>query len=187
MTANNLMSDLRKFAIHNFRIITEDLELNPDQDIEFNSNFFQVLLYELFECFDISVKYEISQIFLNLTCDSAIVNENLLDVDYFNKILILTYCEKLPLISNLILMMGNIIIHNELEDVDNLILNVPIVNRIKEILTCEDLKKEKDTNEFEKLRTNSLWLLENVVRKTNVERYIKVSLVFFAVNFIIFF
>ena len=174
MTSTFQMSDLRKFAIHNFRIITEDLELDPDQDIDLNPNLFQVLLYELFECFDMTVKYEISQIFLNLTCDSKIVNEKLLDVDYFNKILILSYSDSIPLRSNLILIMGNIMIENEKEEVDNLILNVPVVNRIKEILTCEDSKEGLEKIEFENMRTNLLWLLENVVSKTNQERYIKV-------------
>lgn len=163
------MNDDRKYALCQLRLLSEDLELEPNQDIEIDSDLIQVLLYELYDSQETCVKFEISLIFLNFSFDSNKLNLEIGDADCLLKLTELTYCNCIPIIENLLLIMNNTIMDTHKEyPVEFLISNVPLIQRIKEIMISIDIIKN------ESLRNSCLYLLKSLIINTNSEKYILV-------------
>ena len=73
----NIMSELRKFALVQLRVISDELDsLMEDQELELDDSLFNVILFELFDASENTVKFEISQIFVNFTHLSKRFTEN---------------------------------------------------------------------------------------------------------------
>jgi hypothetical protein len=165
------MTDDRKYALYQLRIVSEDLDLEPDQDLDIDSDLVQVLLYELYDSQELCVKFEISQIFLSFSYDSNKINFQIGDVDCLQKFTELTYCNCIPLIENLLILMNNVIVDTHKEyPVEFLISNVAIIQRIKEIMLSTDIQGNAS------LRNSCLNLLKTLIIETKLEKYIQVSI-----------
>jgi hypothetical protein len=159
------MSDFKKFAIYQLRKLTHDLDLSAEEDIDWDKNFILVLAYELFESREISVKYEISDIFVNLSENSSKFNEILLDNEYLSKFLELTYSNSFPLIENILIIFGNII-KDFPEHVNYIIESIPLVYRIKEMIIYDKFDSHETIRKF------IVFNLKIIACSINEERYI---------------
>ncbi len=168
----NIMSDTRKFALANLRMFSDDLDsLMEDEELELQESLFNVILYELFDASESCVKFEISQIFVNFTHISKQLTEKLADSDYIYKLLQLTYSNCVPLIENVILIIGNVFTDSDDDNCAYLTSNVAVIHRLKEMLINCDL--EINVN----LRNAILYCLKSIVGSTLEERYIIVRFI----------
>jgi hypothetical protein len=115
------------------------------------------------------VKLDISQIFLNLSYNSKNITETLIDIDYLNKFLELTYSNCFSLVENILLIIGNMIEDNPTQ-VEFIVTKIPILYRLKELLQYD--KYEDNGN----MRNYLLWLIKCFVSKMPSEKYIMVKL-----------
>jgi hypothetical protein len=167
------MSDIRKFALAQFRRITDDLEtLGEGEELELHENLFNIIIYELIDSNENCVKFETSEILTNLTHISHNMCEQLAELDLVQKFVNLTYGNCLPLIENILLVIGNIFTDSNKETGDYLSSNVPVIYRLKELFLNFDLEIN------ENLRNSILYCLKSVINSTSTERFIIVYLVF---------
>jgi hypothetical protein len=148
--------------------MTDELNLDDScQDINLDKNLVDVLLYDLFQSREIVIKFEISQIFLNLSTNSKIFNESLIDVDYLNKFLELTYSNYFPLVENILLIIGNMF-QDSPKQIEFFVTRVPIVYRLKELLQYDKFEGH------DHIRNYLLWLIKNFVSKLPRDKFIMV-------------
>jgi hypothetical protein len=161
------MSDLRKFALTQFRRITDELDLLKEgEEIELDENLYNVIVYELIDSNENCVKFETSEILTNLTHISRHLCEKLADLDIIHKFVNLTYGNSIPIIENILVVLGNIFTDCDIETGDYLSSNVAIVYRLKEMFLNFDLEMNVS------LRNSMLYCLKSVINSTSIERFI---------------
>ena len=154
---NSDSNDLKLYAIHKLRINSEEYNRTDDEDLEMEQDFIFTILYELFETKDLAVKCELSNIILNLTYKSQSFTMSLSDYDYLCKFIELTYCNCTTLIENALIIFGNIICDRAI-NINELIHNIPIIKRIKELL---------ERKNYVNLRINLYWLIRVMIDSTD--------------------
>ena len=130
-----------------------------------------MLLYDLYESKEISVKLDISQIFLNLSYNSKNISETLIDIDYLNKFLELTYSNCFALVENILIIIGNIIQDNPAK-IEFIVTKIPIIYRLKELIQYD--KFEGNGN----MRNYLLWLIKCFASKMPAEKFIMVNFLY---------
>ena len=161
-SANGIMNDIKKFSIYHFRLLMQDLELEPDEEFNLDKDLLEVLVFDLFDSQEANVKCEISQILIYLTFNSKLISEFLTDLEYLRKFIELTYSNNWTLVENIIIIIGNII-GNDRKNIDLIIKNLPLIFRLKEMLVLENLS---DSN-----ITNLIWLIRIIIEYLKIERY----------------
>jgi len=150
-------------------MITDDLNLdNSTEDLNLDNNLIHVLLYDLYESKEIPVKLDISQIFLNLSYNSKNISETLIDIDYLNKFIELTYSNCFSLIENILIIIGNIIQDNPTQ-IEFIVTKIPIIYRLKELIQYDKFQGNGN------MRNYLLWLTKCFASKMSVEKYIMVN------------
>jgi hypothetical protein len=127
-----------------------------------------VLLYDLYESKEISVKLDISQIFLNLSYNSKNISETLIDIDYLNKFLELTYSNCFALVENILIIIGNIIQDNP-PQIEFIVTKIPIIYRLKELIQYDNFEGNGN------MRNYLLWLIKCFASKMPAEKFIMVN------------
>ena len=123
------------------------------------------MLYDLFQSRELIVKYEISEIFLNLSSNSKIFTESLLDVDYLNNFLEMTYSNYFPLVENILLIIGNIF-QDHPNQIELFASKVAIVYRLKELLQLDKF------DGHENVRNYLLWLIKTFVTNISKDKFL---------------
>ncbi len=127
-----------------------------------------MLLYDLYESKEISVKLDISQIFLNLSYNSKNISETLIDIDYLNKFLELTYSNCFALVENILIIIGNIIQDNP-PQIEFIVTKIPIIYRLKELIQYDNFEGNGN------MRNYLLWLIKCFASKMPAEKFIMVN------------
>ncbi len=149
----------------------DDLELEDGQEIEFNKNLTDVLLYELYDSREIVVKCEISQILVALTYNCKILTEYMVDVDILSKLLELTYSNCWQLVENILLIIGNVLGCNK-DCLEHIITSIPLIMRLKEMLTYDNFEG------YDSIRPNVMWVIRLIATRLKEDKYIIVNLFF---------
>ena len=121
------------------------------------------MLYDLFQSRELIVKYEISEIFLNISANSKIFTKSLLNVDYLNKFLEMTYCS--DLLENILLIIGNIF-QDHPNQIELFASKVAIVYRLKELLQLDQF------DGHENVRNYLLWLIKTFVTNISKDKFL---------------
>lgn len=134
------MSDIKKYALMNLNIIMNDLELKEGQELELDNKLIDILSYELADSHEISVKYTISNIFVNMTNASSSITEKIAEVEFIQKLFELSYGIYMPFVENLLIILGNILIDHPKETLNIILKQIPIIIRLKELLDSNEIQ-----------------------------------------------
>jgi len=140
-----ISKDVIKFTFQELKTILNKIEEENENNNEENKlislekNIFNKIMYELYFTNEIQLKYLILECLLSLTIVSTKVTSFFFkDKDYFNLLLNLTYIKNKDIVNNIIIIMNNCFIDNN-KEIFQILKDVPINIRIKEIILNNDL------------------------------------------------
>jgi hypothetical protein len=132
MQFDGLNYELKKYAIMNLRLYSEDFKPQEDEELVLEESFVKELLSEFCESNDNRIVYELSTVFLNLGYVSKSFSKYVMDPFIFQKIFNKTHSTYSNLVVCIFMFLGNTIIDHGITR--ELLYSIPIVNRVKEIL-----------------------------------------------------
>jgi len=148
--------------LEKLRIFSDDLEIQEDQDMDFDIDLFKILISLLNDMENVFVKFCIFEIFNNLSVKSKNFCEMFLDVEYFSIVYKFLDFQDYRFILKGINLIGNIIIYCD-KAFDYLIPYFPLEIKTKELLLNCYSNKE--------ILANILWLLRSILKRTNADSY----------------
>lgn len=162
MADKSFNSKLRLYALGKLRVYSEDLELAENEDIAFDKNLFIILINLLKDHYNALVKYEVMEIFLNLSHKSKEFSKLFLDTEYID--IITSYLESYDerLVDKSLSTIGNILIYDK-DAYDFIRMIYPLDIKLKEFLL---------TRKYEKniiILSNIIWALQVIVQMSNPE------------------
>lgn len=165
---DDINTTLRIYSLEMLNIYFEDLEINEDQELYFDREYFEILMILLMDIKYSQVKILILNIIHGLTFFSEEVCGYLMTYDNISYIYNLIEEGNIRELNFSLQIFGNILVR--IENAFNEIYKyVPIEVKVKELLLS------KKYENIQEIISNLIWLLKLIVKNTNTESYVNVN------------
>ena len=137
-----------------------------DNPLQMSQKLFQIFFSILFSSKDKEVQSTIITLLLNYSeYSNDFVNYCVDDIRYIKKLFDLTFVNNLEIITNIGLILDNLINYSDCDDekLIDILKNVPLIQRCKELISINNFN--------DSLKSTYLYVLYSIVGKTNEENY----------------